>query len=546
MNAVLQLTLLTTVMSATAADRLVWSEPAEDSLLRVIVPEQGMRGLKRNSGEGEGIPLPEGAPRILWAGVLPPDLPKDAKALVAIGNFGPKNAGIEEWIDPARKEDPLAQPWPAGVVFGAWLGWEVFGREERVKFSMEGATAVFQATAGTAPAGAASGCKGLLPSKAWCPDRSLHLSFSGKGKWQLAAEFDLEGKDPIPLTMLEAGPEAREQAVPMDKLPGDRAFRLTLIAPADGGSLRLAGRYGSTTDPVACARWDWSTKPERWPAHAAKWQELAAAYPRELIPLSGETPWRDKLKLTAVEGDPAMILPGEAPKLAARVRALALLDPAWRPDAVQLDIEPYILPGYALQKDHWNHRWLDTLKAARAASQGLPLEVVLPWWAAIDPSMRAFLEELPGAVDRVVVMNYRTHPTSALQTAAAWMDWGARHKLPVAMAIELGALPDSASQRFEAAEQGTLWLVDASPVGTLAILFEKELPSPGKGRLMRAAGPAQTRSSAVTTFHGKQEAAASMLRSFTSLRPAVPEQARPVFVHEPPEDFTPSAAAAGD
>ena len=543
MNAVLQLTLLATVMSATAADRLVWTEPAEDSLLKVILPEQGMRGLKRTAAEGEGIALPEGAPPILWAGVLPPDLPKDPKALVAIGNFGTKNAGIEEWIDPARKDEVLPQPWPAGVAFGTWLGWEVFGREERVKLTMEGSTAVFQATAGTAPAGAASGCKGLLPSKAWSPDRSLHLSFSGAGKWQLAAEFDLEGKDPLALATLEAGPDSRELAVAMDKLPGDRPFRLTLIAPAGGGSLRLAGRYGSTTDPVACARWDWSTRTEGWPLHAGKWQELAAAYPRELIPLSGETPWRTKLKLSAVEGDPAMILPGEAPKLAARVRALALLDPAWRPDAVQLDIEPYILPGYILQKDHWNQRWLDTLKAARAASQGLPIEVVLPWWTTIDPGMRSFLEGLPGTVDRVVVMNYRTHPTSALQTAAAWMDWGARHKLPVAMAIELGALPDSASQRFEAAGQGNLWLVDAAPLGTLAVLFEKELPSAGKGRLLRTAGPQQVRSSAVTTFHGKQDAATSMLRSFASLRPAVPEQARPVFVHEPPDDFTPSAAA---
>lgn len=543
MNAAIPITLLATVMSGSAADRLIWTEPAEDSLLRVIVPDQGMRGLKRVSGEGEGIPLPEGAPRILWAGVLPPDLPRDARALVAIGNFGPKNVGIEEWLDPARKEEAVPQPWPAGVAFGEWLHWESFGREERVTLSMDGPTAIFQAAVGKAPAGAASNCKGLLPSKAWCPDRSLHLSFQGQGKWQLAAEFDWEGKDPLPLATLEAGPVLREQAVAMDKLPGDRPFRLALIAPEGGGSLRLSGRYGSTTPPVAAARWDWSTKPGNWPRDGARWQELAAAYPRDMGELSGDRAgWRDQLKVSAVEGDPAMILPGEAPKLAERIGALASLEPAWRPDAIQLDIEPYILPGYASRTEHWNQRWLETLKAARSASKGLPLEVVLPWWATIHPGMRPFLEKLPGTVDRVVVMNYRTDATAALQTAASWMEWGARHRVAVAMAVEMGPLPDSATQRFETAGQGTLWLVDAPPAGTLAILFEKDVPSPAKGRLMRASGPTQVRPSGVTTFHGKPDAALAMIRSLASVRPALPEKARPVFVHEPPGDFAPSAA----
>lgn len=543
MSAAIRLTLLATAMSAPAADRLVWAAPAEDSLLRSIVPDQGMRGLKRVSGAKEGVPLPEGAPPILWAGVLPAGLPKEAPALLAIGNFTPGKAGIEEWLDPAREEIPHPQPWPAGVPFGEWLQWEAFGREERVTISWDDSAVVFTASAGEAPAGAASGCRGLLPSKAWCPDRSLNLSFQGTGTWRLAAEFDQKSKDPVPLATLDARAGAREQEVALDKLPADRPFRLALIAPAGGGSLRLSARYGKAPAPVALARWDWSADPERWPLHPPRWRELAAAYPRDPGSLSGgDAAWRAGRTLSAVEGDPAMILPGEAPKLAARIRTLAALEPAWRPDAVQLDIEPYILPGYALRKEHWNRLWLATLKEAHAASGKMPLEVVLPWWAGIDPGMKGFLEKLPGTVDRVVVMNYRTHPTSALLTAAGWMEWGARHKLPVAMAIELGPLPDSAAQRFEAADRGTLWLVDAPPVGTLAILFEKDIAAPETGHLLRAAGAPLPRSAGVTTFHGKPEAASAMLRALASLRPALPDQARPVFVHEPPEGFAPSAA----
>ena len=63
-----------------------------------------------------------------------------------------------------------------------------------------------------------------------------------------------------------------------------------------------------------------------------------------------------------------------------------------------------------------------------------------------------------------------------------------------------------------------------------------------KSRLMRASGPAQPRSSGVTTFHGKEGAAREMIRSLAALRPAVTEQARPVFVHEPPAGIAPSAA----
>ena len=187
MKAAVGFTLLATAMSSSAADRLVWTEPAEDSVLRLIMPEEGMRGLKRASGEGEGIPLPEGAPAIVWAGVLPPSVARDAKVLVAIGSFGAGKVQIEEWLDPAAKEETPLPPWPAGAPFGTWLQWEAFGREERVRVSMEGQAAVFQVGPGSAPAGAASGYKGLLPSKAWTPDRALHLSFQGKGSWQLAA-----------------------------------------------------------------------------------------------------------------------------------------------------------------------------------------------------------------------------------------------------------------------------------------------------------------------------------------------------------------------
>jgi hypothetical protein len=170
------------------------------------------------------------------------------------------------------------------------------------------------------------------------------------------------------------------------------------------------------------------------------------------------------------------------------------------------------------------------------------VEVVLPWWAITHRSFDTVLKKLPEVVSSVVVMNYRTDPLAALQTGAAWLEWGARHRLPVALAVELGPLPATSIQRFEPAASGTLWLTDAGPVGTVVVVFADEVKHVPSGRLLAAKGEVQTRSSAGTTFHGKPEQARAMIRALGSLPPAVRDSPRPVYVHEPPAGFTPSAA----
>lgn len=531
--------LLAAMTLPAAADHLAWTGPEGEVLLRAIVPDQGLRGLVRKEGTGDGIALPDHAPAIRWAGLLPPEFGGKPRPLLAHRSFEGTTVGIEEWSDPVATNPASPGPWPPGICLAGGLRWQAFGREERVKVNQG-----FVATAGNAPAGVVSEGRGRLPAKTWSGEVSLHLSFRGSGRWQLAAEFEEPGKDPLPLAELNAKTESRESTVKLDRLPADKPFRLTLLAPQGGGSLHLDEcRFGSAAIPAGIARWDWSADLARWPSHAGTWQEISVAYPRDLIGLPEvANEWRTKLRLTAVEGDPAMILPGEAPKLAGRLRALSLLEPAWRPDAVQLDIEPYLLPGYLQQSAHWNRRWLETLQAAKAGANGLPVEVVLPWWALQHPAFNEVLDKLAGVASGVVVMNYRTDLLAALQTGAAWLEWGARHRLPVALAVELGPLPATSVQRFEPSPRGTLWLADAGPAGTLAVWFERELEQVPSGRLLAATGPLQTRSAAATTFHGRPEEARAMIRALGSLPSSNTKSPRPVFVHEPPAGFTPSAA----
>ena len=342
--------------------------------------------------------------------------------------------------------------------------------------------------------------------------------------------------------MVSAATEGRTIRIPAEKLPQDRAFRLVVIAPDTDAELTLEKLVfkAATGSAVAWARWDWSTQTASWEKHGSAWSELAVAYPRDLSTLPDAAKPRSA-RWVAIEGDPAMILEAERDPLVARISALTELPPAWRPDGIQLDIEPYLLPGYSQHPAYWNGQWKLTLEAAHQAAKGLPLEAVLPWWLLQSEAGRAFLDGLPGSVEGVVVMNYRTDPMAALQTASAWREWGARVGLPVAIGCELGPLPSESIQRLDPAESGPLWMVELPELGTLALWFDGPVGSETGGRVYAPGGPPRARAGGVS-FHDRPDAALPWLRAMAALPASQPEQPRPLYLHEPPADFSPPSA----
>ena len=521
-----------------AAERLVWTGPEEPgrAILTSVFPDTGKRTLRRVTGESGGIALPDGTPAIRWAGWLPRGI-RPGAAVTAAGSFGEKPV-IEEWSQAADSAPEAIGPWPVGPALQSLIEWRAFGVEERVTFQTAEWLLAVTARPGKAAAGVASVTLGRLPDSVWTPGGvSVCLEFEAIGTWRLVAESEQAGVEPVTIELAGA---YNKTSRPLRGLPANVPLRFTLVAPEAGGTLKIRNLsvresadyyYGSTV----CARWIWDPRPETWYGDSTYYRELAVSYPRDLADV-GILRGR-KTALVAVEGDPAMILPGEQGKVAARAAALRALPEPQRPDALQFDIEPYLLPGYSLDPARWNREWLATLRGAKAAAGGLPVEAVLPWWLLSSADHAEFLNALPEVVDRVMVMNYRTQPMAALQTASLWMEWGARHGRPVAMAVEFGPLPDLEVARYVPAERGDLWLIESPGQGTLALLLASAAAPPPGAFALRRDGEPRRRTPDGITFRREPAAAMPLIRALWSLRPGVFGAQRPVYLHEPPRGF---------
>lgn len=167
-----------------------------------------------------------------------------------------------------------------------------------------------------------------------------------------------------------------------------------------------------------------------------------------------------------VLGDPRHVLLHERAALAGQIRAYldynAAVPAAARLDGVQLDIEPHLLPGFALAQAQWRRAWLETVHAVQEqVRQTLPLDLVVPvWWGTHPAWGRALLDALQGPDLSLTVMNYRTTVPALRAGAEPFLEWGEAQRVLVSMALEAGSIgPDESRWQFVQAEQGELlWL----------------------------------------------------------------------------------------
>jgi hypothetical protein len=94
---------------------------------------------------------------------------------------------------------------------------------------------------------------------------------------------------------------------------------------------------------------------------------------------------------------------------------------AQRFSGYQVDVEPYTLPGFALDEQRLFERYLDLLRQLRARADGsLALSAVIPFWyaqKAIDG--RNLAAAVLDLTDGVAVMSYRTRHESILELSEA-------------------------------------------------------------------------------------------------------------------------------
>lgn len=395
----------------------------------------------------------------------------------------------------------------------------LYGQEERASLSRETGLTLNCAT-GRLPAGLVLSNEGArLPaaialdvSLAFRADAAFTIGFADGRRHRLDAPLPLGGLEPASVAVRHPLPPA-DPTMPTDR--GLVAF--TLMCPAAGGRLALTElQLQPRTIAEAPDRSVWIWRP-------AEWLENPDALLGELLALGTRiayisVPIEDGqvihaealadfigaadalgLEIWAVEGDPHAVLPDGRASFVRRAAALAAFNErqpqARRLQGVQYDIEPYLLPDFALDTEAWLAAYVATI-AALDAELDVPLEVAVPfWWAPLQLEGQPFLNALAPHVQGLNVMNYRTDPLLLQHFAEPYLAWGAASNVPVRIALEAGPIQDEVRRHFTAADQsgepGTLWHLELAGEHVLVLLE-------GPAAVPDARGFQQTRQSTFT------------------------------------------------
>ncbi|MBS0169634.1 MAG: hypothetical protein JSR62_04715 [Nitrospira sp.] len=164
-------------------------------------------------------------------------------------------------------------------------------------------------------------------------------------------------------------------------------------------------------------------------------EEIWQGYVRlmEKVRAAGIEPW-------ALDGYPEAIQ--EPRRLADKIWRLLHLAPPGLLSGVQLDIEPYLLPGF-LEDEAQLRRYLGTIETVNDAIQGRArLSMVVPFWlAAPTVGGRPLAFAVMDLADEVAVMSYRTDLDEVQDIADDILRYGDVIEKPVWLAVETTVLP---------------------------------------------------------------------------------------------------------
>lgn len=165
--------------------------------------------------------------------------------------------------------------------------------------------------------------------------------------------------------------------------------------------------------------------------HEAVWNDYAAL----LMKLA-----EAGIEALALDGYPEAIQ--EPHQLADKVQRLLRALPPGSLFGVQLDIEPYVLPGF-LQDETQLRRYLETIETVREVIAGRTrLSMVIPFWLA-SPTIagRPLAYAVMDRADEVAVMSYRTDMDNVQDIAEDILRYGDLIGRPVWLALETTPLP---------------------------------------------------------------------------------------------------------
>lgn len=142
-------------------------------------------------------------------------------------------------------------------------------------------------------------------------------------------------------------------------------------------------------------------------------------------------------------------------------------------DGLQLDIEPYLIPGYSQDPAAWLSKYAYVVSNIHLVAPSLPINIVIPFWFDPEnPVYATMLDDVADSVEQITVMDYRTDPKEIRQKAIRFLDWGFRNQKAIEIALE--TLPLAAEQRryYQSAPQGELWRLELGAKRVLLLLNE--------------------------------------------------------------------------
>jgi len=190
-----------------------------------------------------------------------------------------------------------------------------------------------------------------------------------------------------------------------------------------------------------------------------------------------------RLKIWVVIGDPYAVIEHGREHFLELVGAYQEFNAAnsqQQLDGLQLDIEPYLLPGYQLNPAIWLQKQAKIVNAVHQVASKMSLDLVLPFW--FEPAHgdgAALLASVEASIGSITVMNYRTNSEQIIEFAEKFLAWGELRKKAVFIALESLALPEEDRRVYRQAESGELWHFSFKTAPILLLLQQQTQDLPG-------------------------------------------------------------------
>lgn len=448
----------------------------------------------------EAISLP-GVPahQVRWVGPVEPGMHPDAlQTLVLRGQFSDA-VNVSEIIADSSPMPPTRTWLPFNRAALHAFGSQPFGIEERARLHAPDQLVC-------APGEKAAGVF-YRSAQRWLASSPMTLSVRAQGSGQVEVAIGDSHRDqqeaPLSLGSMTLTEQAQDF---LFEVPGNarRWSSLTFLCPPEGATLtlqdvRMLPKHNGPQRRAGAWFWSpdlWQQTPDKiiGAVIAESLKELYITVPvhedrvAEPGTLSAfiERAERHGLSVWAVVGDPRDVLTESWPALQQRLRAFRHYNESragqTRLAGVQLDIEPYLLPGFAQNHSLWRARYVDTVRMAQDEIAGsMPIDLVVPsWWGIHAHWGERLFDALDWSGTRMTVMNYHTDPERLRHDAEPFLSWAQHHDAKIRIALETGTLPDETQLRFaRTPHQGDLWIVAVADTPVLVLLDRPRSGLPG-------------------------------------------------------------------